>query len=224
MKRAIAKILLVALTVGLGWGILSTAPRIAEQYRRMRTDNDAMALPFLGIIGIGSALVLSGAVYAGWLIWRELANPKPKRHRNIETMTTGQIERETKKRMRRAEASQENSVVDATTKRATKEELRLLERKSADNILEVIVFGAINGGKSSLLNAICGEERFGTDVVGGATTQSSEVKLPGKGSIILRDTPGLQELFGERRALIARSQATKADIVIFVVADDPPRF
>ena len=106
MKRTIAQLLLVALVIGLGWGIVSTAPKIAEQYRQMRASGDAMAFPFLGIIGVGALLVLAGASYAGWLIWRELASPKTKRHRKIENMSDAQIARETRKLIRRAEKKQ----------------------------------------------------------------------------------------------------------------------
>jgi small GTP-binding protein len=224
MKRAAARIILIALVIGLGWGTLTTAPKIAAQYQAMREANDAMAFPFLAIVGIGALLVLAGSSYAGWLIWRELALPKPKRHRDIETMSPAQIARETRKRIRRAEQSQQESSTAqagiAPAQRELRDELRKLDRKSTESTLEVIVFGAINGGKSSLLNAICGQERFATDVVGGATTQSSEISFPGQGTIVLRDTPGLQEVFGKRRSLIARTQVGKADVVVFVIADD----
>ncbi len=227
MKRTIAKILLIVLVIGFGWGTLSTAPKIADQYRSMRESGDAMAFPFLAIVGVGALLVLAGSSYAGWLIWRELALPKTKRHRKVETMSAGQIARETRKHIRRAEKSQQSPTQAgsiAPAQRELRDELRNLDRKSSESTLEVIVFGAINGGKSSLLNAICGQERFATDVVGGATTQSSEISFPGKGTIILRDTPGLQEVFGDRRTLIARTQVGKADVVVFVIADDLRNF
>lgn len=223
MRRTIAQLLLIVLVIGLGWGIVSTAPKIAEQYRQMRETGDAMALPFLGIVGVGALLVLSGASYAGWLIWRELASPRTKRHRKIETMSDTQIARETRKHISRAEKKQASPSTTgplSSDQRELRDELRNLDRKSAESTLEVIVFGAINGGKSSLLNAICGQDRFATDVVGGATTQSSEISFPDQGKIILRDTPGLQEVFGDRRALIARTQVGKADVVVFVIADD----
>ncbi|GJM24289.1 MAG: hypothetical protein DHS20C16_07040 [Phycisphaerae bacterium] len=223
MKRSIARVILIALVIGLGWGMLTTAPKIAEQYRAMRESDDAMALPFLAIVGVGALLVLAGSSYAGWLIWRELASPKAKRHRDIETMSPAQISRETRKHIRRAEQSQPSPAATgpiSPAQRALRDELRNLDHKSTESTLEVIVFGAINGGKSSLLNAICGQDRFATDVVGGATTQSSEISFPDMGKIILRDTPGLQELFGDRRALIARTQVGKADVVVFVIADD----
>ncbi len=223
MRRTIARILLIVLVIGFGWGTLTTAPKIAEQYRGMRESGDAMALPFLGIVGIGALLVLAGVGYAGWLIRRELASPKVKRHRKIENMTDGEIARETKRHIRRAEKAQQSPSVSgpiSPQQRELRDELRNLDRKSNECTLEVIVFGAINGGKSSLLNALCGQNRFATDVVGGATTQSSEISFPGKGKIVLRDTPGLQEVFGDRRALIARTQVGKADVVVFVIADD----
>ncbi|NOX57897.1 MAG: hypothetical protein GXP29_03450 [Planctomycetes bacterium] len=220
MKRTIAKTLLVLLAMFIGWGIVSTAPQVAEQYRHMRSADDSMATPFLALVGFGAFLVLGGAGYVGFLIWRELANPRPKRHRDIESMSTRQIQRETDKRIDRAKRNQSESRPITPEQRDEREELRRLDRKSQDSILEVVVFGAINGGKSSLLNALCGEDRFGTDVVGGATTQSSEITLPGCGKIILRDTPGLQEVFGDDRALIAHNQVGKADVVVFVIADD----
>ena len=88
--------------------------------------------------------------------------------------------------------------------------------------LHLAVFGRVSTGKSSLLNALIGEERFAVSPLHGETRQSSmqqwsEVEA---GGVYLIDTPGLDEAGGEDREAMAKEVAGRADLVIFVVDSD----
>ena len=66
--------------------------------------------------------------------------------------------------------------------------------------LHLAVFGRVSTGKSSLLNALIGEEAFSVSPLHGETRQSSmqawtEVEA---GGVFLIDTPGLDEAGGEQ--------------------------
>jgi hypothetical protein len=92
--------------------------------------------------------------------------------------------------------------------------------------LDVAVYGLINAGKSSLINALAGGSRRPTGPIGGTTTEIAAVGWRevdaevGGFDVRLLDTPGLEEVGDEIRSGIATGAATQADLVIFVVAED----
>ncbi len=92
-----------------------------------------------------------------------------------------------------------------------------LERKRESQQLEIVAFGTISSGKSSLLNALAGRDVFRTNVVGGTTTMRSEIPWPAGDRVVLVDTPGLAEVRGEARAAESAQAAKNADLVLFVV-------
>lgn len=88
--------------------------------------------------------------------------------------------------------------------------------------LHIAAFGRVSTGKSSLLNALIGEERFTVSPLHGETLTSSmqpwsEIEA---GGVYLIDTPGLDEAGGEARELLAKEVANRADLVIFVLDGD----
>lgn len=88
--------------------------------------------------------------------------------------------------------------------------------------LHLAVFGRVSTGKSSLLNALIGEEAFSVSPLHGETRRSSmqpwrEVEA---GGVFLIDTPGLDEAGGEDREAMAREVAGRSDLVIFVLDSD----
>jgi small GTP-binding protein len=88
--------------------------------------------------------------------------------------------------------------------------------------LHLAVFGRVSTGKSSLLNALIGEEAFTVSPLHGETRRSSmrqwnEVEA---GGVFLIDTPGLDEAGGEQREAMAKEVAGRSDLVIFVLDSD----
>jgi small GTP-binding protein len=96
-------------------------------------------------------------------------------------------------------------------------ELDELEAKREAQQLEIVAFGTISSGKSSLLNALAGRPVFRTHVVGGTTSARSEIPWSAGDRVVLVDTPGLAEVHGETRAAEAAAAAKNADLVLFVV-------
>ncbi len=88
--------------------------------------------------------------------------------------------------------------------------------------LHLSAFGRVSTGKSSLLNALIGEERFSVSPVHGETKHSeiqawTELEA---GGVFLIDTPGLDEAGGEDRESLAKEVAGRSDLVIFVIDGD----
>lgn len=113
--------------------------------------------------------------------------------------------------------------------------------KLQDSVVQIAAFGMVGRGKSSVLNALLGQNVFQagplhgvTRTVGAANWQISQeslgnsnndvlrVALPGVGNsqIQLVDTPGIDEIDGETREALARQVAKQADLILFVIAGD----
>jgi GTP-binding protein Era len=88
--------------------------------------------------------------------------------------------------------------------------------------LHISAFGRVSTGKSSLLNALIGEQRFSVSPLHGETKHSSIESWNelDAGGVFLIDTPGLDEAGGEDREALAREVAGRSDLVIFVVDSD----
>jgi small GTP-binding protein len=88
--------------------------------------------------------------------------------------------------------------------------------------LHLAAFGRVSTGKSSLLNALIGEDVFSVSPLHGETRLSAmqpwnEVRA---GGVFLIDTPGLDEAGGEDREAMAKEVAGRSDLVMFVLDGD----
>ena len=88
--------------------------------------------------------------------------------------------------------------------------------------IHLAVFGRVSTGKSSLLNALIGDEVFAVSPLHGETKYSAmqawtEVE---SGGVFLIDTPGLDEAGGEDRELLAKEVTQRSDLILFVVDGD----
>ncbi len=106
-------------------------------------------------------------------------------------------------------------------------ELAVLDRqldRLRQQRLRVAVFGRVGVGKSSLLNALLGVERFATDVAHGCTRRQQVAPwtepIAGLQAIDLVDTPGIDEIAAAARARLAARLALGADLVLLVLDGD----
>ncbi|WP_232214646.1 GTP-binding protein [Rubidibacter lacunae] len=108
-------------------------------------------------------------------------------------------------------------------------------------VVQLAVFGAVGCGKSSLLNALLGREAFQTGPLHGVTRAVDRanwliereplghgdcdvvrvaVPTAGAAQVQLVDTPGIDEVDGETRELLAHQVAKRADLLLFAIAGD----
>ena len=87
--------------------------------------------------------------------------------------------------------------------------------------LHIAFFGPANSGKSTLVNALCGQEVSLVSPHPGTTTDPvrKAVELPGLGACVLIDTAGLDDesLLGPERRRRSLSVLDEADIVVLVL-------
>ncbi|HEY9738814.1 MAG TPA: DUF697 domain-containing protein [Trichocoleus sp.] len=121
-----------------------------------------------------------------------------------------------------------------------------LLNKLENSVVHIAVFGLVGRGKSSILNALLGEELFETGPTHGVTRQIEStrwqisreavesdrnpsdlvrvsLKSVGNSRIELIDTPGLDEVGGDTREALANRVAHQVDLILFVVAGDLTR-
>ena len=88
--------------------------------------------------------------------------------------------------------------------------------------IHIAVLGRVSVGKSSVLNALIGEQRFSTSALHGETKQNEIAQWDEQesGSLFLIDTPGINEIDGEARERMAREVSQRSDLVLFVIDGD----
>ncbi|MBD2772225.1 GTP-binding protein [Iningainema tapete] len=118
-------------------------------------------------------------------------------------------------------------------------ELETMLGKLERMVVQIATFGMVGRGKSSLLNALVGQTVFETGPLHGVTKAAQRVNwsiteeavgderalrvtLPaiGNSQVELIDTPGLDEVDGETRAVLAEQIAKQADLILFVISGD----
>ena len=89
--------------------------------------------------------------------------------------------------------------------------------------LHIAFFGRCNSGKSSLINALTGQNIAVVIDVSGTTTDpvSKPIELPGLGACVLIDTPGYDDtsLLGEQRIAQTTRVVDKTDIAILLFTE-----
>ncbi len=108
-------------------------------------------------------------------------------------------------------------------------DLNAMYEKVSSGRVEIVIFGEISTGKSALINALVGRAVAEVDVQGGWTKQvwgtswdGAGYVIPGfdRSEVVLVDTPGINEIGGEDRAVLADTTARQADMILFVTDSD----
>jgi GTPase len=116
--------------------------------------------------------------------------------------------------------------------------LEAMLRKLEESVIHIAAFGMVGRGKSSLLNALLGRKVFEAGAIHGVTRtyqvanweitgqdfgdRHNSAALEGmqKSQIQLIDTPGIDEVGGEARELLAKEVAEQSDLLLFIVSGD----
>jgi small GTP-binding protein len=104
--------------------------------------------------------------------------------------------------------------------------LKLALDKLEQKVIRIAAFGLVSRGKSAVINALLGQKILQTGPLHGVTQWPKSVRwnpISGKIQVEFIDTPGLDEIEGEKRAEMAQEVARQSDLILFVVAGDITR-
>jgi hypothetical protein len=198
---------------------------LLARYRAVADLGKPWVYVYFAVVGLGAAMLLGCTV---WIVWQLAARTRRKRERrerhsrNPSQLTREQQEREIEENLQALGELRENGELDAEARGELEPMVQRFEDKRQARKLEIVAFGTVSSGKSSLLNALAGRDVFATDPRGGTTLRCSETPWPGMDRVLLVDTPGLSEVEGEARAAASADAAEDADLVLLAI-DGPLR-
>lgn len=209
----------------VGWMLISAPSLLIDSVERIEKWQPGLGKVYLGIVGVGAAIFVIASLGILYKLYgRKWAGERRRqlRSRAPSELSESQQRSEFQENLRLVDELSDDDRVGATVRTRLAPDVRTLEDKLAARTLEIVAFGTISSGKSSLLNLLAGRDVFDTDPRGGTTVRRNEVPWPGNDRVTLVDTPGLAESRGEAHGAIAAQAARDADLVM-VVLDGPLR-
>jgi small GTP-binding protein len=216
---------IVILLAAVGGLLVYVPPNLVAQYERVKPLGPPYTYLFWGLVGTGAAILLllaGGIVFKLWRATRQKAQRRDRGAKSPSQLSAAEQQREVADNLATVEELRGKSELPDDVRRQLESLVARVEEKRAAEKLEIVAFGTISSGKSSLLNALAGRDVFQTDPRGGTTRERLEIPWPGEDRALLVDTPGLGEVEGAERLAIAAQAAKDADLVLLVV-DGPLR-
>jgi uncharacterized protein (DUF697 family)/GTPase SAR1 family protein len=224
-KRTFHGLLLLMMLAFGGFLLVYIPPQLVAQYRAVAELGQVWVYIYFGVVGTGAAILLGCSVWIVWKLWRSGRRKRQKREQHSKSprqLTLEQRQQEIEENLAAIGGLQADAAVSDDVRRELQPLVRKVEEKREAHKLEIVAFGTISSGKSSLLNALAGQEIFPSDARGGTTLRRRETPWPGMDKVTLVDTPGLGEVDGTERAAISADAAQDADLVLLTV-DGPLR-
>ena len=217
-------LILIALAA-FGLLLVYLPPKMVEQYDRVKSIGPPWTYFYLGLVSTGAVILLSIVISIGWKLWRATRVKEARRrqgNKNPSQLTATEQQQELAGNLATAADLQAGTELPPEIKSHLQALAARVEEKRASQKLEIVAFGTISSGKSSLLNSLADRDAFQTDLRGGTTQERLEIPWQGDDRVTLVDTPGLGEIEGHERVAVAALAAKEADVVLLVV-DGPLR-
>ncbi len=225
ISQTFSGLFLVILAACVGLMLIYLPNWISSNYQTVANLGSFWGSLYLIVVGCGATLLLGSAGWTVWKLWGASivkSRRRTRRNKNPSELTHQQKQREIDENLEQFERLKSNAGDQPELHRQLDPLLRELEEKRVAQTLEIVAFGTISSGKSSVLNLLAGRNVFATDVRGGTTVNRNEIPWPGFDRVVLVDTPGLGEIDGELHVNIAAESTKDADLVL-VVVDGPLR-
>ncbi|MEC8390097.1 MAG: DUF697 domain-containing protein [Planctomycetota bacterium] len=216
---------LLVVSAFVGWMLISLPARLTETLERVRTWGDGWFYAYLVLLVAGGVFFASGSIWVIGLLWSRTRRKNQKRvsrQQNPSALTPRQQIKELDDNLQTVDDLTRDERVGTQVRERVQEDVEGILAKRETRQLEIVAFGTISSGKSTLLNLLAGRDAFRSDLRGGTTTQRNEVKWPDDDRVVLVDTPGLAEVDGQSHLAVAAKAARDADVVL-VVIDGPMR-
>jgi small GTP-binding protein len=219
------RLILFLLLAVVGALLCFVPPYVLQQYETIAKYGRTWVILYFVVVGIGAAMLAGLGIGIVWNLWQATRRKQARLDRsrkNPSELSRDERDREVRDNLAAVADLQADVAISPEVKARLEALTRGLEEKREAQRLEIVAFGTISSGKSSLLNALAGRDAFQTDEKGGTTVQRQEVAWRGDDRVVLVDTPGLGEIDGAEHISISAESAKDADIVLMVV-DGPLR-
>jgi len=202
--RLLLAAVLALIVAALLWAVFGLLRSALALWQELRAEPAWLQVS----LGLLIAAVLAGIAWGVWKLRR------PRRRAAVAVPTRAAVEQRV--------SQLEQARVDTA---ALQSELEELDRRARSEELYVAVFGEISAGKSSLIRALLPQATPVSDVLGGTTREVTHYRgtAPGGGALTLADVPGTHEASGAAREQLARDEALRAHLVLYVCAGDLTR-
>lgn len=197
--------------------LLATVGSLAQLYGAIAAISPLLAQLILGLIVLALIIALVILARYAWMFIR------PKRKR---TIVLPESPDQVAAVSLQAATQQVNQIEDEIARQALAKRSETLARRMEQQTFQIVVFGLGSVGKTALVNALLGEMAADVAATIGTTQAAKTYRVAVEGAkgqeILITDTPGLLEagVLGEERAQMARSLATQADLLLFVIDND----
>ena len=220
LGKSFTGIFLLACAVLLGLALIFVPMWIMKYYALAQSLGSIWGLVYLIVVGTGAALLVGISLWTVWKLWGASLLKKRRRvrrNKNPSELSIGQRESEIDENISEIEKLAAGAGEDVNLKGQLDPLITEIEEKREAQTLEIVAFGTISSGKSSVLNLLAGRDVFATDARGGTTVTRNEIPWPGIDKVTLVDTPGIGEVDGADHVNIAAESAKDADAVLVVV-------
>ena len=210
--------LLVAIATA-GYFLRGFVPEVITEYERASAVSPVWGYVYLALLGLSGTAVAILAVWAAWTLvsnTRFKARRREAAARNPSQMSRREQQAEIETQLSEGRTLANDGTLGIEVREPIRRSLDELQTKLETQTLEIVAFGTISSGKSSVLNALAGRDVFRTDAKGGTTLARNEIPWPGNDRVVLIDTPGVAEISGPGHEELAKREARDADLVLFV--------
>ena len=225
IRKTMSGFMMIVVAAFVGLALIYLPNWLLTNYRAAAGLGQFWGTLYLIVVGCGLFLMTASAVWIVWKLWGASIykhRRRQRRSKNPSELSQSQQQREIDENLEQIEVLKTKTDGQDEINQQLDPLVRQMLQKREQQVLEIVAFGTISSGKSSVLNLLAGRNVFATDTRGGTTVTRNEIPWPGMDRVTLVDTPGLGEVDGESHVHIAAESAKDADLVLLVV-DGPLR-
>ncbi len=155
-RKTFAALLLAGVSVG-GYLFVTQLPALVHQYQQAREFSPVWGYIYLGVLLLSAAAALALVGWGGWLLVRASSEKRRRRlaeNRQPSQMTLAQQSAEVELHLADVERLAEDPSLPAEVRAPLRHSLSEIRERRAGQKLEIVAFGTVSSGKSSLLNAL----------------------------------------------------------------------
>ena len=219
-NRRISLVMFLVVLAAAGWLLRWLVPTLLTEYEQAVRFSPLWGYVYLAGVAVGGVAFFMLAV---WCLWLLVGNTRAKAARAAaesrlpSQMSPSEQQAEIAARLAETRSIADDASLSPEVREPVHRSADAIEQRLEKQTLEIVAFGTVSSGKSSLLNALAGRDVFRTDTRGGTTLARNEIPWPGADRVVLVDTPGLAEIGGAVREELAKRAARDADLVLLVV-------